>query len=579
MDDGNDTSSLTGLSETRVDPLPLDEADFHVLYAAVVGAALILDPALRIVQATDAYRELFPSRRQDVIGMDAFDYFREVLASGDDSVAADEQAKVLRNLRLSFDRVRKSRVADTVAVQRFDLRRPESEGGGFEERYWSTVNAPVFDNRRQLLYIVHRVEDVTEFVKASTLREQSQALADQLQERTAGMELEILRRSTELQEANAQLLAANAAKNDFLSRMSHELRTPLNAICGFSELLTIAGPDENPKELAEIILRAGKHLTVLIDEVLEISKIEEGQITISLDPVAIEPLLDDVLALIAPLAARNDVIVHPPQTKAGSRYAYADSQRLRQVLINLVSNAIKYNRPGGSVFVTAEVAGPDRIRVSVRDTGLGMDELALSKLFTPFERLDAAARGIEGTGLGLALSKRLVEAMGGTLEVTSTPGEGSTFCVDLAASEPEAVQLAREEAAELIDIRTYSGERRLVYVEDVVANVRLLEEVLRRRPSVQMMPAMLGQLGLDLVRENHPDMILLDLHLPDVTGADVLRQLRADKQTAGIPVVMLTADSTRTQARELLDAGAQAYLTKPLQVRRLLELLDRFLDT
>jgi signal transduction histidine kinase/CheY-like chemotaxis protein len=577
LDERVDTGALSDVAPTGLDALPLDEADVRLLLGASIGAALILDPALRIVQVTDGYRKLFPNRLADVVGMDAFDYFREVLASGDNSVAADEQAKVLRNLRLSLERVRRSRVADTVAVQRYDLRRPA--GDGFEERYWSTINSPVLDGRRQLVYIIHRVEDVTEFVKNRASRERSEALAAELQARTAGMELEMLRRASELQDANAQLLAANAAKNEFLSRMSHELRTPLNAICGFSELLTIAGPNEDPQELAGIILRAGKHLTLLIDEVLEISKIEEGQITISLEPVAIEPLLDEVLALVAPLAARFDVIVHPPRTRVGSRYAYADSQRLKQVLINLVSNAIKYNRPGGEVFVTTELAGQDRVRISVRDTGAGIDEKALAKLFTPFERLDAAARGIEGTGLGLALSSKLVDAMGGALEVTSTLGEGSTFCVELAGSEPDAVQVARDEAAELLGVRSYSGERRLVYVEDVVANVRLLEEVLRRRPSIQLFPATLGELGLELAREHRPDMILLDLHLPDLTGADVLRRLQADRETADIPVVMLTADSTRTQARELLDAGAQAYLTKPMQVRRLLELLDQFMDT
>jgi CheY-like chemotaxis protein len=255
---------------------------------------------------------------------------------------------------------------------------------------------------------------------------------------------------------------------------------------------------------------------------------------------------------------------------------FADNQRLKQVLINLIGNAIKYNREGGKVRVAATKVGADRIRIDVEDTGKGLDGAAIAKLFVPFERLDAASSGIEGTGLGLALSRNLVEAMGGTVGVESEPGVGSRFWIELASGEPAAVAPVSNAEDELLAVREYAGTRRLLYIEDTVANVRLIEQILRRRPSVQLIPAMLGQLGIELAREHRPDAILLDLHLPDFGGEEVLAQLQADDSTREIPVVILSADAKRDR-EPLLAAGARAYVTKPIGVRRLLEVVDEVL--
>jgi CheY-like chemotaxis protein/anti-sigma regulatory factor (Ser/Thr protein kinase) len=262
---------------------------------------------------------------------------------------------------------------------------------------------------------------------------------------------------------------------------------------------------------------------------------------------------------------------------AGSGYAIADSQRLKQVVINLLSNAIKYNRPGGEIRVSVESPDAESLRIAVADTGMGIDEESLTKLFTPFERLDAAATDVEGTGLGLALSRTLVEAMGGAIEVDSTPGVGSTFRIELGRGEPAAVQILDEEEQELLAERVYDTERRLLYIEDTVANVRLIEEILRSRPSVRLLPAMMGRLGLELAREHQPDLILLDLHLPDIGGEKVLAQLRAEEATREIPVIMLSADATKRTPGPLLEAGASAYMTKPIGVRQLLEVVDEYL--
>jgi CheY-like chemotaxis protein/anti-sigma regulatory factor (Ser/Thr protein kinase) len=246
------------------------------------------------------------------------------------------------------------------------------------------------------------------------------------------------------------------------------------------------------------------------------------------------------------------------------------------VLINLLSNAVKYNREGGEVNISVEAAASDRMRIAVTDTGPGIEAESMGKLFTPFERLNAAA-DVQGTGLGLALSRSLVEAMGGILDVESTPGEGSTFTVELARGEPAAVAAIDGDRRELVAARLYDGERRLLYIEDTVANVRLVEEILEARPSVKVLPAGMGCLGLDLALDHRPDLILLDLHLPDVGGEQVLAWLRADERTREIPVVILSADATERSRGPLLEDGASAYLTKPIGVRELLGVVDEYL--
>jgi signal transduction histidine kinase len=529
------------------------QVDFRALFEAAPGLYLVLDPDLRIVAVSDAYLSATMTRREEIMGRGIFDVFPDN--------PDDPEATGVSNLSASLDSVRRRRVADTMAVQKYDIQRPEAEGGGFEERYWSPKNTPVLDEAGELAYIIHRVQDVTEFVRLS--------------EKGTEQEAEIFFRTQELQKLNRQLRAADQAKNEFLSRMSHELRTPLAAIMGFSELLGMADLDERKSEWAATILKAGQHLLQLVDEVLDISRIEAGEMSLSLEPVPTSPLLDEAIELIQPLADGRRVRVHPPRIAEGTRYIRADNQRLKQVVINLLSNAVKYNRDGGDVEVSVEPEGSDRVRIAVTDTGKGIDPGSIEKVFIPFERLDAGSE-VEGTGLGLALSQRLVEAMGGTLTVKSALGEGSTFTVELARGEPAAVAAADTDEHALIAERTYDGERSLLYIEDTVANVRLVEEILSSRPSVRLLPAGMGSLGLELAMEHRPDLVLLDLHLPDIDGDEVLARLRADSRTKDIPVVILSADATDRTPGPLLDAGAQAYLTKPIGVRELLEVVDTY---
>jgi signal transduction histidine kinase/ActR/RegA family two-component response regulator len=548
----------------------LAEPDFRVLFEAAPGLYLVLDPEFRIVAVSGAYLKATMTRREDILGRDIFDVFPDN--------PEDPAATGVANLRASLERVRQHRAPDTMAVQKYDIRRPSAEGGGFEVRYWSPVNCPVLDGRGQLAYIIHRVEDVTDFVRLKDRGSKQEAVTAELRERAEKMEAEIVRRSVDLQEANKRLRAANEAKNEFLSRMSHELRTPLAAIMGFSELLTLSDLEEEKQRWVSQVFKASQHLLNLINEVLDLSRIESGQLSISPEPVPLARLIDEALELMQPVAESHSVVIHPPARLAGSGYVFADEQRLKQVLINLISNAIKYNREGGDVHITIDAVDTDRVRIGVEDTGAGIDEQSQAKLFVPFERLNAGASGVEGTGLGLALSRTMIEAMGGRIGVESTPGVGSRFWIELGRGEPAAVEAASGEEDPLLAERAYARERRLLYVEDAIANVRLIEEILQSRPSIRLIPAMMGQLGLELAREHDPDLILLDLHLPDLNGEEVLAQLRADPRTHEIPVVILSADATRRQLAPLMAAGGQDYLTKPIRVRRLLEVVDEFLE-
>jgi signal transduction histidine kinase/CheY-like chemotaxis protein len=545
------------------------EVDFRGLFEAAPGLYLVLDPELRIAAVSDAYLAATMTKRDEIVGRGIFDVFPD---NPDDPAATG-----VGNLRSSLQRVLQRRVADAMAVQKYDIRRPDEEGGGFEVRYWSPLNTPVLDQDGRLAYIIHRVEDVTEFVRLKELETRQEAVTTELRERTSKMEAEIIRRSRELQEANKELRAAGEAKNEFLSRVSHELRTPLTAIMGFSELLSLAELPGQEARWVGMIRRAGDHLLGLVNDVLDISRMESGQFSISPEPVPLRPLLNEAFDLMRPLASSHDVTLHEPESLASTGYVVADPQRLKQVVINLLSNGIKYNRNGGEVRIGVAPVRDDRIRISVTDTGPGLPEASLQRLFVPFDRLDAGSTGIEGTGLGLALSRNLVEAMNGKLGVESTVGTGSTFWLELLSGEAAAVERPRGEDALLTAPRTYAAERSLLYIEDTVANVRLIEDVLARRPSVHLMPAMLGQLGLELAHEHRPDLILLDLHLPDLGGEEVLAQLRQDDATRDIPVVVLSADATRRHLDQVMSLGARGYLTKPIGVRRLLEVLDEHL--
>jgi signal transduction histidine kinase/ActR/RegA family two-component response regulator len=372
---------------------------------------------------------------------------------------------------------------------------------------------------------------------------------------------------------------ANAAKNDFLSRMSHELRTPLNVVLGFGQILEMRGTlGDKDGEAVEHILKAGRHLLELINEVLDLSRIESGRMAISPEPVDVAELAGEALALIGPLAQERSVRL-TADLGACHRHVTADRQRLKQVLLNLLSNAVKYNRHAGEVVVSCAERPGGRLRLAVQDTGPGVPETLVDRLFEPFDRLGAEAGGVEGTGLGLALSRQLVHLMGGEIGVDSREGQGSVFWVELAIAQPET-----SAPPTILDgdgthhTRPQRRRRVLLLVEDNLANVKVVQAVISQRDHIELVPAMTGRLGLALARKHRPDLILLDQHLPDVTGAEVLHRLRADPETSAIPVVVVSADATPGQVRRMREIGAADYLAKPLDLSRFLQVLDRILE-
>jgi PAS domain S-box-containing protein len=373
----------------------------------------------------------------------------------------------------------------------------------------------------------------------------------------------------EMFEATARAEGANRAKSEFLARMSHELRTPLNSIMGFSQLMELEGLQPRQQEYVSLVLKAARHLLELINEVLDLARIEAGHLAVSLEPVALVGAIQEALELVAPLASERDVTAHADTTGiADDCHVSADSNRLKQVLLNLLSNAIKYNRAGGQVQISFAPTAAGRFRVRIADTGIGIRADQLPKLFEPFERLGAEQTDIEGTGLGLSLCKALVEAMGGTIEVKSEPGSGTTFLIELAAAQrPDASPDERRPDEHLQELESAPGERRrILYIEDNLSNLTLVEQILKRYPVIELISAMQGTLGLDLARQHQPDLIILDVHLPDISGMEVLKHLKGEQSTIDIPVVMLTADASKTQSEHARLLGASDYLTKPLDV-------------
>jgi PAS domain S-box-containing protein len=547
------------------------EPDFRALFEAAPGLFLVLLPDLTIVAVSDAYASATMTRRDEIVGRGLFDVFPD---NPDDPAATG-----VGNLRASLDRVRSALVADTMAVQKYDIRRPEDEGGGYEVRYWSPVNMPVLNSDGELTYIIHRVEDVTEFVRLKKLGAQQQRITAELRSRTAEMEADVYRRSQEIASSNRELHRtnvelhrsesfldslienlpnmvfvkdaedlrfvrfnragedllgypraalvgkndydffpkdeadffttkdrevlssgqlvdiaeevidtaygqkilhtkkipirdeagrpvyllgisediterkqaddlldaaraeadrANRAKTEFLSRMSHELRTPLNAILGFSQLLALDKLSDEQRSYVGYIDGAGRDLLELINEVLDLSRVEAGAMAVATDVVPVGELIIEVTALVRPLAHQRGIEIDASSPGAEVTVV-ADRQRVKQVLLNLVTNAVKYNETKGRVTVRCGPAG-ERLRITVKDTGPGIASELVDRLFRPFERLDADARQVEGTGIGLALAKGLVEAMGGTIGVESSAGAGSAFWVELPAVRAPAMR-------------------------------------------------------------------------------------------------------------------------------------------
>lgn len=372
---------------------------------------------------------------------------------------------------------------------------------------------------------------------------------------------------------------ANYAKSEFLSRMSHELRTPLNAIIGFGQLLE-TNPDqplsEQQADNVQEILHAGHHLLALINEVLDLSRIESGRIDINLEDIVIAPVIESCVAQLQPLADQKNITVN--LTLSPGCAVLADVLRLREVLINLLSNAIKYNHDGGSIQIRCMHAGENRLRISVEDSGRGIAAEALPRLFKPFERMESAYNSIEGSGIGLAISKRLVEAMQGEIGVASLPGKGSNFWFELPCGEStRALTEAQPPATLTTTDNTASGARKLLYIEDNSANLRLMQKIISIRKNIELLDADNAEDGLVIAEQQHPDLILLDINLPGMDGFEALRRLRANPATRHIPVIAVTANAMASDIARGKSEDFAEYLIKPINVANFFDVLNRCL--
>jgi signal transduction histidine kinase len=418
--------------------------DYRALFESAPGLYLVLSPDFRIIAASDAYLRATMTQRDEILGRRIFDVFPE--NPGDPAPATSGA----RNLLVSLQRVLSERTADAMPVQRYDIRQPESQGGEFEERFWSPINSPVIDSSGELLFIMHRVEDVTDFMRLQQLGSEQKQLTEDLPGRTETMSAEVFLRtqqvaeaSRQLKEMNAELARANRAKSAFLAGMSHELRTPLGAILGFSEMLVDekVGPlNEAQKDYVEDILKSGRHLLNVIAEVLDLARVASGRVDLSLERLPVEPIACEIVGNLRPLAARKKIEMKISFGQ-GLPEVTVDARRLRQIFYNLLSNALKFTPEGGTVTIAGQLkaAGdsqPAFLQISVRDTGDGIRLEDQERIFVEFERIESGyGRYQQGTGLGLPITRRLVELHGGCLWVESPlEPKGSAFHFTLQAA-------------------------------------------------------------------------------------------------------------------------------------------------
>jgi signal transduction histidine kinase/DNA-binding response OmpR family regulator len=547
--------------------------DFRALFQSTPGLYLVLAPDLTIVAVTDAYLQATMTKREGILGRHIFDVFPDN--------PNDPSATGVRNLRTSLQRVLQGRTSDPMAAQRYDIRKPESEGGGFEERFWSPVNSPVLGPSGEVLYIIHHVEDVTEFMGLKQQGLAQKKIAEDLRTHAGQMEAEIYQRAAEVQEANRRLEATNQEllrakeeaertsrfKDQFLSTMSHELRTPLNAVLGFSDLLAdeCYGPlNDRQRRYVEHIHTGGKHLLNLISDILDLSKIEAGRMELAIESLRVEPVFGEVLSVMQPLADKKSQSLSK-HSKPGL-VVRADSTRLKQVLMNLLGNAIKFTSRGGSIELGAHLVG-GRVRIEVRDNGPGIPAGDQQRIFEAFYRLRESGKKIEGTGLGLAITNRLVELHGAELTLDSEIGKGSCFYFSLPAAAVIEDTLPHPPPRDRTRVRL----PRVLIIEDDRAAAQLIQTQLISA-GYEALVCQEPQNALELAVQFRPGAITLDIVMKPKNGWDVLSQLKRDPRTSPIPLIVVSMVDQPGMGTLL---GADEYLVKPVDKTNLLAALER----
>jgi len=497
-----------------------------------MDALVITDPLGIISDANKQMEMLTGCTRDELIGAPFKNYFT-------DSERAEAAIKLV---------LREKKITD------YELAVRDRDGKTTDVSYNATT---FYDRERKLQGVFAAARDVTERKR---------------------FELALQESNVELESAKSAAEKANLAKSDFLSSMSHELRSPLNAILGFAQLMESASPpasDSQQESIAQI-LQAGWHLLKLINEILDLSVTEAGKVVLSTEPVSLAEVMSECQAMLEPEAQQRGLSMTFPRFDHPT-FVSADRTRLKQIVINLLSNAIKYNRVSGTVVVACSASTPERTRISVTDTGEGLSPEKLAMLYQPFNRLgQEAVGGVVGTGIGLVVTKRLVELMGGELGVESTVGVGSVFWFELITRAAPQLETVPGEAADHDKTPLPVGMplHTLLYVEDNQANMRLVEQIIARRPDLRLLTAVNGLLGIEMARKEQPTVILMDINLPGISGVAAMEILRADPATAHIPVVALSANAIPRDIEMSLAKGFFRYLTKPIKIKEFTDTLN-----
>lgn len=572
------------------------EPDFRRLFESAPGLFLVLTPALEVVAVSDAYLRATMTKREEILGHSLFEIFPDN--------PSDPDASGVNNLGASLGRVLQNLTADAMPVQKYDIRRPESEGGGFEERYWSPVNTPVFSEDRKVAYIIHRVEDVTEFIRLKQAGNEQHKLAEELRTRSQQMEAEIYAGSLRLEDANHQLRKANGElarlyanskeldqlKTEFFANISHELRTPLALILGPIQK-RIAAEGEQAHDL-QMVERNARLLLRHVNDLLDLSKLDAGRMQLA--------YVDVDLAQVSRLVASNfESLAHDRGIElvidaASAVWAQVDSQKFERILLNLLSNAIKFTPSGGRVQLTLGRAG-GRALINVEDSGPGIPVQQREVIFERFRQADGgASRKFGGTGLGLSIVKEFVSLHGGSVSVTDSPAAGgSLFRVELPLFAPagtpvtphtdeldaEAVKQVVEELAPLNrpqhELKVVPLAPSILLIEDNPDMNAFLAELLSTK--YRVFSAFDGQLGTDKALALHPDLILCDVMMPRKSGDQVVKELRSRPEFDETPIILLTAKADEELRVRLLREGAQDYLQKPCDPAEVLARVDRLI--
>jgi PAS domain S-box-containing protein len=480
--------------------------------------------------------------------------FKETNAAWIERLHLDDRERVAATYR--------DYVAGRLSDYRVEFRQRTREGGW---KWILSIGRLVeWDASGAPLRMLGTHTDITDRRSAEeALREMNQTLEQRVRERTQA-----------LREAMLRAEQASRAKSEFLSRMSHELRTPLNAIIGFAQVIGLSNPTEQQRRWAQEIGRAGDHLLHLIDELLDLSRIEIGRLNLKIESLPVLPVVREAVAFVQPALVARSITLELVEPCSEGAVARVDGVRLRQILVNLLSNAIKYNRAGGAIKVSCRPRGDERLRLAVTDTGIGIAADKLDRLFQPFERLDAESTGVEGTGIGLALSRQLANLMDAELGVESAVDVGTSFWIDLPIADATATAPAPDAGA---PGPRFDAVGTVLCVEDNPSNLAVVSALLEPFPSIRLLTATDGAAGLAQARARHPDVILLDVHMPKMDGFAVLRELRAEPATRDIPVIALSADAMPEDIARGTAAGFDRYLTKPLVLNLLLAALAEFL--